>query len=188
MLNMETFTPKVQTMERHLQGLCHLSHLSLTSCLKAVIMDVLYSWNVGLSGIIRGWGSERNGFGGLDNEWGCRWWIWWPYGGFVGSAGYRVAMVAIWWSWVSCELCGEVWATWGCGMVVSCMWWGASCMVVVGWLWVACGEVWVVGELCGEVRAAWGLWDGRELHVVRCRLHGGGVEAKGELWGWSWSA
>ena len=51
MLNRETFPPKVRSMEWHLQGLCHLSHLSLTSCLKAAIMDVLYSWNVGLSGV-----------------------------------------------------------------------------------------------------------------------------------------
>lgn len=41
--------------------------------------------------------------------------------------------------------------------------------------------MWVVGELCSEVQAAWGLWDGCEMHVVRCGLHGGGVEAKGEL-------
>ena len=54
MLNRETFPLKVQNMERHLQGLYHLSHLSLTSCLKAVIVDILYSWNVGLSGVMSG--------------------------------------------------------------------------------------------------------------------------------------
>ena len=54
MLNMETFPLRVQNMEQHLQGLYHLSHLSLTSCLKVVIVDILYSWNVGLSGVMSG--------------------------------------------------------------------------------------------------------------------------------------
>ena len=54
MLNRKTFPSKEKNMERHLQGLYHLSHLSLTSCLKVGIVDVLYSWNVGLSGVMSG--------------------------------------------------------------------------------------------------------------------------------------
>ena len=53
MLNRKTFPSKEKNMERHLQGLYHLSHLSLTSYLKIGIVDVLYSWNVGLSGVMR---------------------------------------------------------------------------------------------------------------------------------------
>ena len=50
----------------------------------------------------------------------------------------------------------------------------------VGILWAvqAVWEPWdghmvVGGELCGEMQATWGLWDGRELHVMRCGLHDG---------------